>query len=420
MGVLHSRLPELKLEYVIDSRRQASVRWPLPVILALVITAIVAERRSLSLFEKLSDEMSSAARKLLGLPRRLPDTTARDALVALEPFSLRRALYRQVRAAHRRKALQPVSLPFGVVSLDGKFTTIDDVSSSYVSPSKDEAGARYGKLGTVTSTLISAAAKPCLDARPIGRGWGEETVYIFALRELLEAYGSLGMFKLVVYDAGACSRYNACCTREEGLHYLFRVKEGKQRKLHAAAGAVLGDRALDEADAVVHGTYLGKPERRTVYLTEQVSTWPRWTELRTMVRVFWELLDDEGRTVQSTSRYYASSLASDALDGGQWIAVTRGHWGVENNCHHTFDAVLKEDDNPWIRSDAQGALAVLLLRRMAYNILTLFRSVTQRSPAGRQTPWRDLCRSFYNALIRAMDQHTVGLRARKTDDAGIV
>jgi predicted transposase YbfD/YdcC len=363
--------------------------------------------------------MSAAARRLLGLPRRLPDTTVRDVLVKLSPDSLRQALYRLIRAAHRRKALKPVGLPFGVVSLDGKFTVIDDARSSYVSASKNELGAKYGKLGTVTATLISAAAKPCLDARPIGRYWGEETVYPFALYEQLQAYGSLGLFKLVVYDAGACSRTNARSTVAEGLHYMFRLKKGKQPKLTAAAVRELGDRTLDEASAVVCGTYLGKPERRSVYLSERVSTWPSWTGMQTVVRVLWELLDDEGRTVKSDERYYVSSLPMDALDGGQWIAVARSHWAVENNCHHTFDAVLKEDDRPWIRSDARGTLAVLLLRRMAYNILTLYRSVTMRSPSARQTPWRDLCRWFYNALLVASDRHTTGLRARRNNAAGI-
>jgi hypothetical protein len=417
--VLHSRLPDLGFEHVDDPRRQASVNWPLPTILTMVVTAIVAQRRSLAHLESLSAEMSEASRKLLGLPCRLPDTTARDTLVRLEPDSLRQALYRQVRAAHRRKALRPVGLPFGVVSLDGKFTVIDDAKGGYVSALRDEPKETKGKLGTVTATLISAEAKPCLDARPIRRSWGEETVYPYALDELLEAYGSLDLFKLVVYDAGACSRLNAQSTREEGLHYMFRLKQGKQPKLYAAARQELGDRPTERADAVVEGSFLGKAERRSVFLSEQVTTWPRWTEMRTAVRILWEQLDDQGRTVKSDERYYVSSLPQDSLEGGQWISVARGHWAVENNCHHTFDAVLEEDDKPWIRSDARGALAVLLLRRMAYNILTFFRSVTQRSPSRRKTPWRDLCRWFYNALIVATEGETSGFRVRKMESTGI-
>lgn len=418
-GVLHSRLPEAGFEHVPDPRREASVQWSLPTILTVVVTGILARCQSLAQLENLSAEMSLTARRLLNLPRRLPDTTIRDTLVRLEPNALREALYRQIRKAVRRKALRPVGLPFGVVSLDGKFTAIEDTKSKYVSVCRNNAETDYGKLGTVTTTLISAAAKPCLDARPICGGWGEETVYDYALYELLDAYGSLDLFKLVVYDAGACSMANARSTREAGLHYMFRIKKGKQPKLAKATEQELGARGIDEADAIVDGDFNGEPERRSVYLSQNVSTWPRWTQMSTVIRVLWELLDREGNVVKSDNRYYVSSLSQNALTPKQWIAVSRGHWAVENNCHHTFDTVFKEDNKPWISADAAGMLAVLLLRRIAYNILTLYRTVTQRSVNGRHTPWRDLCRWFYNTLLVVSDDHIVGLRVRKSTADGI-
>ena len=86
---------------------------------------------------------------------------------------------------------------------------------------------------------------------------------------------------------------------------------------------------------------------------------------------------------------------------------------THHNCHHTFDAVLKEDDKPWIIDDAKGTVVVMMLRRMAYNILTFFRCVTQRGHAQRKTPWRDLTRWFYNTLLIASAQHIEGIRDRK-------
>jgi hypothetical protein len=43
-------------------------------------------------------------------------------------------------------------------------------------------------------------------------------------------------------------------------------------------------------------------------------------------------------------------------------------------------------------------LVVMLLRRMAYNLLTLYRSVTLRAADKRAIPWRDLMRQIYNLL----------------------
>ena len=90
----------------------------------------------------------------------------------------------------------------------------------------------------------------------------------------------------------------------------------------------------------------------------------------------------------------------------------RHHWGVENNCHHTLDTAFEEDDRPWIESDPRGMVVVALLRRLAYNVLTLFRSVTQRSDERRATPWLDLLRWFYNAIISATDADLSALRPR--------
>ena len=85
---------------------------------------------------------------------------------------------------------------------------------------------------------------------------------------------------------------------------------------------------------------------------------------------------------------------------------------MENGCHHTFDAVFREDDRPWIPSNPQGTLVVQMLRRIAYNLLTLFRSVTLRSESARAIPWRELMRTIVLALTLARLEDLDGLRRR--------
>ena len=60
----------------------------------------------------------------------------------------------------------------------------------------------------------------------------------------------------------------------------------------------------------------------------------------------------------------------------------------------------------------------IILRRkshapLAYNMLALFRSVTQRSEENRIAPWKDILRWVYNTLIAATESDLVGLRERK-------
>ncbi|RIX39470.1 MAG: ISAs1 family transposase, partial [Rhodocyclales bacterium GT-UBC] len=122
-GLLRSRLPEVGLEEVPDPRAREG-RWRLAQILTAALLGLLAGCRSLSEAEALTESLAPAMRRRLGLPRRLADTTARDALCRVSLEGLRAALHRLVRAAWRRKALAPQGLPFGVVAMDGKVTAL--------------------------------------------------------------------------------------------------------------------------------------------------------------------------------------------------------------------------------------------------------------------------------------------------------
>ena len=124
LGVLCKRLPEAKLGTLTDPRRRQGRRWSLRALLRAVLIGLVAGAKSLKDVESLSDDMSHATRKLMALRGRVPDTTLRNVLVRLMPDELRRCLHHQVRKAHRRKALAPTDLPFGIVALDGRSTTL--------------------------------------------------------------------------------------------------------------------------------------------------------------------------------------------------------------------------------------------------------------------------------------------------------
>jgi hypothetical protein len=53
---------------------------------------------------------------------------------------------------------------------------------------------------------------------------------------------------------------------------------------------------------------------------------------------------------------------------------------------------------------------VAILRRIAYTLLSLFRSVTQRSEERRQVPWKRLMRDMLFALVTTTGQQLQGLR----------
>ena len=404
VGLLRARLPAPRFEQVVDPRRRP-VRGGRKVatVLRTVLVGMVAGARSLAAVEELTAEMSRAARKAVGIARRLPDTTARDLLVALDPRELQRVLVRQVRRkAHRRRALEPSELPWGVVSLDGKATVIDAWS-----PDCAQRQGNRGVLRTVTAMLVSCAVPVCVGAIPIPARTNEMGHYLAVLTELVQAYASIDLFRVVLYDAGACSEANARHTRRLGLHYVFVLNHG-QPTLHAEARALLGDTAQPDAAVVVED----KGVRYTLWTTDELAGWLDWSHLRTVLRIRRDVLNKDGSVRSSGERFFVSSLRTAALTPTQWVILLRRRWGVENNAHQILDSVFDEDDRPWIRADARGALNILLLRRLALNLLALFRGRTLRGETSRLMPWRTLIRRLYNALIAATERDLAGLRLR--------
>jgi hypothetical protein len=414
LGMLRARLPELGLDQLEEPRARRGRRWPIGTLLRAVLAGLLTGAQSLAQTEWVTSTLSQAARRTLGIGRRVSDTTLRDLLCMLQPTALRRRLHAMVRAAHRRHALEPDGLPFGVVAMDGKGTALPSCDDHYAQrQSQDEGRQLVGLLRTMTCSLVSSRARVCLDAVPIPASTNEMGQFESALRSLVAAYRGLDLFRLVSYDAGACSESNAAAIRVHGLHYLLGLK-GTQPTLLGEAERLLG--VLSPEHAVAHSEDAmgaGKRWVRRLYLSTGIAGFHGWEHLRTVLRVESEQLDPKGRRVAYENRYFLSSLPIARLTAAQWLLLVRRHWAVENNCHHTLDAVFREDEHPWIESEPRGALAVLLLRRIAYNLLSLFRSVTQRSEEHRASPWRLLIAHLRHALAASTQADIERLRPRR-------
>ena len=418
-GLLNAHLPELGLEQVSDPRSRWR-RWSLPQVLQAVVVGLMAGCRGLGELESLSERLSVGARRLLRLPRRLPDTTARDVVCRLKHGELRSCLHRLVDAARRRKALEPKSLPFHVVAMDGKATALPSWDDVLVQRHTPETGAPYGLLRTVTCALVSAPGRPCIDAIPLPASTNEVGHFQAAFAELVATYGDL--FRLVTYDAGASSEANGTAVVAARKDYAFRLRHEARYMYRMAEQLCDGDDVaaetvdvLDNQTTATRRLCIVPVERHWAY--GKVADGPVkpsesiWSHTKTFLRI--ETVTRRGDEVVAREvRFWNSSLAHDALSPVQWLEALRSHWGVENNNHHTLDTAFAEDERPWITGEARGALAVLVLRRIAYTLLTLFRSVTQRSEEKRGMPWRRLLGWVRDTLVGITDYEVAGLRRR--------
>ena len=411
-GLLGARLPELRLEDLTDPRDTRGCRWKLTPLVTALIVGLATGCKSLADVESLTCDLSRAARRLLGLPRRVPDTTLRDLVTSLDPHAVRGRLHVMIRAAHRRKALVPDGLPFGLLAMDGKCTALDGCDDFYAQRQTSN-DAVVGVLRTVTCALVSSRGTPVIDAVPLPASTNEVGHFEHALRAVCSAYSGLDLFRLVTYDAGACSEHNARVVRELGLHYLFGLK-GTQPTLLREAEALLGtlrpEQTMASTEDVLGG---GRRCIRRLYATEELAGTHGWEHLRMVLRVESETLDRNGQRIAHEDRFFASSLPASRLSAEQWLRVVRLHWGIENDVHHTLDTAFAEDDHPWLDTHPRGALVIALLRRIAYNLVALFRSVTQRSAERRATAWKTLLRALERTLLTLEVQQLEGLRARR-------
>ncbi len=415
--MLATRLDEAHFEEVGDGRDARGQRWELATLLSATVAAMATGARSLADAERVTATLSRAARRWLGIRRRVPDTTLRDALGRVRPDHLATCLHRLVLKAHRRKALEPIaSLPFGVAALDGKSIALPSCDDFYAQRQTHGEGAPLvGVVRTVTATLVSSLARPCIDVSPVPASTNEMGSFRHALARLVETYGHLDLFRLVTYDAGACSLDNANAVSELKLHYLFGLK-GTQPTLLAAAQQWLGVLPAEKAAASTEDRVGDKTVVRRIFLGPATDAPEGWGHLRTVIRIESETIDSNGCRLAHENRYFLSSLATDRLTAEQWLLIIRRHWGVETT-HQILDVAFLEDDHPWIESEPRAALVVAVLRRIAYTMLALFRGVTQRSDERRTVPWRTLFTDIRDALLLLANEHVLALRIRKRGPA---
>lgn len=400
------------LQLVADPRGEQGRRWKscLPLLKA-VLLGLACGCKGLAEVEDLTADMHVGIRRLLDIPRRIPDTTLRDLLCRLDPQSLATLLYVVGYDAWRRKALVPTGdFPWGILSCDGKYPVIRDTEvSTYLQVHHDEdRQAIYGMLRTITATLITAEGRPILGATPVLGDTNEQGSFQQAFGDLVRIYGRL--FRMVMYDAGAASLANADAVRKAGKDYFFQVADPRW-VMYQTLEMLLKDKETVASDEEIISS-----SKRVVRHLSMVALHPTeknltiWGHARTAFKVYSETY--EGGELKGTlTRYYITSLEAAELPAEKWLRLIVLRWGVETS-HQILDGAFAEDDRPWITKDARGALAVMLLRRVAYTLLTLYRSVTQRSDENRLQPFRKVMEWMKDTVKWPNEDELESLRSR--------
>ena len=199
----------------------------------------------------------------------------------------------------------------------------------------------------------------------------EKSNEITAIPELLKLLDLSGC--IVTIDAMGCQKKIAWQIVGQEADYVLAVKENQGRLLEdvedlfsCGQRAGFEDMKHDFCQTLDKGH--GRVETRrcwTIDDPEQLSyieTGRYWPGLRSIGMVTAERR--RGNQVSVESRYYISSLESDA---GRLLQATRSHWGIENRLHWVLDLSFREDESRVRTGNASENLAII--RHMALNLL---------------------------------------------------
>jgi hypothetical protein len=412
VGMLARGLKVAQPELVTDPRAEKGRQWELLPLLNLLVASLMAGRKSLAEVEELSGELTPETRRRLKLKGKVPDTTLRDVVVRLQPEEVGGLLRRVAQSAYRSKALVS-DFPLNVVTLDGKATALEELNSPWAQTHRKKKGlAAYGLVRTITCTLVTALTRPILEVVPMGSGGNEMGFFRTAYAQLLKHHRAT--FDVITYDAGANCATNAKAVVDSGKDYVLALKD-ENRFLMKRAMEVLGTKPPQTALGFTEDT-LSKRDNirvfRYLHLAEVPTGYKAMKSVRTVLRVHTQKVDGSGKVLAEENHFYISSLLCRRLTPLQWLELVRRHWGVEVS-HNILDTSFQEDDRPYLTHSAQGMLVMLLLRRLAYNLLTLWKGHTLTSDDNRRAPWKLVFSWVQRALEQADEACWANLRDRK-------
>ena len=115
------------------------------------------------------------------------------------------------------------------------------------------------------------------------------------------------------------------------------------------------------------------------------TPWPHLRQIGAVERHRLQVRRGQIIATEAEIRYYVTSLPPEQADAKALLALTRGHWGIENRLHHVRDVTFEEDRSQ-MRSGAVAHtfaacrnLAIGLLRSAgAANIAAALRTFAAR------------------------------------------
>jgi len=340
-----------------DPRRQASIDYPLPALLALAVTAILANQHSPLAIAEWAARQDAAVLAPLGfVAGRTPcQSTLHRVFAALCGERLAAALG----AFFARAAVSaPTVRGARGVAVDGK---------------AQRGRLRYQAGGSPVHALTAFCHEHGVvrAQEAIECGAGKAEAELTVAPALLARVDWPG--RVLTGDALFCQRKLCRQVVRAGGDYLLLVRENQPTLHHDLA--LLFDPPADlpaplplldrrEAGTVEKGHGRTHDRRHLVASTDLTGylDWPGIAQVFRLERT-WR----EGGTWHRHLHYGITSLPPAVADAARLLALKRGHWRIENGLHRVKDVTLGEDRS--LVHTGQGPTVLALLRDTALGLL---------------------------------------------------
>jgi len=176
---------------------------------------------------------------------------------------------------------------------------------------------------------------------------------------------------------------------QAGGDYLWKVKANQAGLRNQLAALFREEEAqvpdLDQARSLDKGH--GRLEERRLCSSSRLADQVQWPYLAQVFRLRSDRLECQTQKRSCKTHYGITSLAPMEADAQRLLALTRGHWAIENGLHYRRDVTFQEDSCRMKSYRAAEALAVCnnlalgLIRHAGWNNVAEARRFYDAYPA---------------------------------------
>jgi predicted transposase YbfD/YdcC len=173
--------------------------------------------------------------------------------------------------------------------------------------------------------------------------------------------------RVITADALLTQRELAHYLVSRGAHYHFTVK-GNQPTLHEDIRALFAQRGAPHHTEVSPPDH-GRIETRRIWCSNRLNHYVAFPHVGQVFLIEREAIDKKSGRQSSELALGLTSCTPEQASPASVLRINRGHWAIENSCHHVLDMTWDED-RCRIRT-GHGPENTSRMRRFAISVLNL-------------------------------------------------